>query len=505
MPEQAATLFREAAELQRSGRRADAIARFSAGLALEPDDAERWYEFGYLLKSDARYDAALDAFGRALALGIARPEEVHLNRAVLYADHLRRDEEAEAELESALALAPDYVPALLNLGNQHEQRGRRESALATYARLAAVAPPAGHPYHDLALEGVARSAVMQPPESLADPRLRALDQAASRVQHDARVRANLLFALGRSCERLGAWEPAFDAFARANRTLLRHAGRTYHRPQAERLTDALIGAFPTCATARAHDDDAAGATPLFICGMFRSGSTLVEQVLGAHPRVTAGGELDFLLRLAAERLAPFPASVAQLDPARYAGFSAEYRTLIAALFPQAPAGTYVTDKRPDNYQLIGLIKQLFPRARIVHTTRHPLDNGLSVFTQHLNPRVAGYACDLGDIGHHFGQYRRLMRHWKSLYPAAIHDVNYDALVRDPEPVLRRVFGFLELEWDPGCLEFHARPSTVKTASYWQVRKPLYREASGRWRHYAAQLAPLREALLAAGIEAQELD
>jgi hypothetical protein len=239
--------------------------------------------------------------------------------------------------------------------------------------------------------------------------------------------------------------------------------------------------------------------------MFRSGSTLVEQVLGAHERVTAGGELDFLLRLAAERLAPFPASIARLDAARYAGFASEYRALIAGLFPHAPAASYVTDKRPDNYQLIGLIRQLFPSARILHTTRHPLDNGLSVFTQHLNPQVAGYACDLGDIGHYFGQYRRLMQHWKALYPADILDVHYDALVRDPETVLRRVFAFLGLEWDAGCLDFHARESTVKTASYWQVRRPLYREASGRWRNYATQLAPLRESLLAAGVDARELD
>jgi tetratricopeptide (TPR) repeat protein len=504
MQEQAATLFREAAELQRSGRRADAIARFAAALALAPDAAERWYEFGYLLKSDARYDAALEAFGRALALGIARPEEVHLNRAVLYADNLRRDAEAESELAAALAIAPDYVPALLNLGNQHEQRGRREAALATYARLAEVAPPPGHPYHDLALEGVARSAVMQAPESLDDPRLGALEHAASSVQQDARVRANLLFALGRSYERLQAWDPAFDAFARANRALLRQAGRTYHRLRAEALTGALIAAFPTAAAPRAGRDENA-ATPLFICGMFRSGSTLIEQVLGAHAHVTAGGELDFLLRLAAERLAPFPASVAQLAPTRYVEFAREYRERVAALFPQALPGIYVTDKRPDNYQLIGLIKQLFPAARIIHTTRHPLDTGLSVFTQHLNPQVAGYACDLGDIGHHFGQYRRLMQHWKSLYAADIHDVHYDELVRDPESVLRRIFAFLQLDWDAGCLDFHARPSTVKTASYWQVRKPLYREASGRWRLYACHLAPLRDALLAAGIEPRELD
>jgi tetratricopeptide (TPR) repeat protein len=503
MDARARTLFDEAAALQQAGRRADAIARFATALVLEPAIAERWYEYGYLLKADGRYEPALDAFGHALELGIARPEEVHLNRSVLYADHLRRDAEAEVELQAALAIAPDYIPALLNLGNLHEQRGRREQALAMYAQLALVNPAAGHPYHDLALEGLARSAVMQPPAALDDPRLAQLDDAARSVAHDARVRANLLFALGRSYDRLDAWDPAFDAFARANRALLRQSGRTYHPRHAERLVDAFIEAFPHATTAT--DDPVSGPTPLFICGMFRSGSTLIEQVLGAHARVVAGGEVDFLMRLAAERLAPFPQSVARADATRDAALAREYREHVARLFPSAAPGMYLTDKRPDNYQLIGLIKRLFPRARIVHTTRHPLDNGLSIFLQHLNPQVAGYACDLRDIGHHYGQYRRLMRHWKSLHGEDILDFHYDDLVRDPVPALQRLFAWLGLDWDDACLDFHQRESTVKTASYWQVRRPLYREASGRWRHYDSHLGALRDALLSGGVAASELD
>ena len=501
----AESLFREAAKLQREGRRAEAIERFREALNADPSSAERWYEFGYLLKAAGQYQPALDAFDQALARGIARAEEVHLNRAVIHADHLRRDAEAEDALHAALAIAPDYIPALLNLGNLHEQRGRRDDALACYERLLRVETGPHHPYHELAFEALARSAVMRPPQGLDDPDLARLNEAASKVRGDARVRANLLFALGRSYDRLEAWDEAFDAFARGNRVLLRQAGRGYHRAQAERLTDGLIAAFGATPPAVARDDASPGPTPLFICGMFRSGSTLIEQVLGAHPDVVAGGELDFLMRLAAERLAPFPASVAQLDQTREAGYANEYRALLSTLFPQATTGMFVTDKRPDNFQLIGLIKRLFPRAQIVHTTRHPLDNGLSVFVQHLNPQVAAYSCDLGDIGHHYGQYRRLMSHWKALYPDDIIDIHYDALVQDPVPALQALFARLGLAWDERCLDFHRRESTVKTASYWQVRKPLYRDASGRWKNYAAHLRPLREALLAAGLDPIELD
>jgi tetratricopeptide (TPR) repeat protein len=500
----AAALLHEAGRLQRLGQRAAAIEAFRAALALDPTPAERWYEFGYLLKSDGRYPEALDAFGEALARGIARAEEVHLNRSVLFADHLRRDEDAQRELEAALAIAPDYVPAHFNLGNLHALAGRRAQALACYRDVNRLAAETGHPLFELGLEALSRIAVLDPPADLQDPLLRQLEDAAAGLAQDRRVRANLLFALGRTLDRLGAYDRAFDAFARANRSLLRQGGRRYDRTHAERLTQAFIDAFPSAFDAMPGDGNETGATPLFVCGMFRSGSTLIEQVLGAHQRVVAGGELDFLMRLAAERLAPFPASIAHLDAAAFAGFAREYRDLLARLFPQAGPGMFVTDKRPDNFQLIGLIKRMFPRAKFVHTTRHPLDTGVSVFVQHLVPQVASYACDLGDIGHYYGQYRRLMAHWKALYPDDIVDVHYDDLVREPVPTLQRLFATLGLDWDERCLEFHRSENAVKTASYLQVRQPLYRASSGRWRNYETHLRPLREALLAAGIGAEEL-
>lgn len=234
--------------------------------------------------------------------------------------------------------------------------------------------------------------------------------------------------------------------------------------------------------------------------MFRSGSTLVEQVLAAHPAVVPGGELDLLPRMAARQLAPFPAAMATLDAARAAALAAAYRTETARLFPHAAEAAYLTDKRPDNFLLVGLAKRLFPAAKIIHTVRHPLDNGLSIHMQHLDPRGFAYANDLRDTGHYYGQYRRLMAHWKRLYPDSIHDFDYDAFVRDPQATAEALLAFLDLPWDPRCLEFHRLDNTVKTASYWQVRRPLYAEASGRWRQYRRHLEPLAEALRAAGVD-----
>jgi tetratricopeptide (TPR) repeat protein len=497
--DRAVALQREGEALLRIGRREEALDRYRQAVAQDPGLADAWYNLGWLYKAAGRFEEALDAYAQALETGITGPEEVHLNRAVIHADHLRRDEDARQELERALEIAPDFAPALLNLGNLHEEMGERERAIECYQRILA-RRPGGARDRDLAHEALARMAQLTPPADADDPLLERMRQAVleSAGSSDHRARANLLFALGRALDRLGLHDQAFDAFSRANR----HARRSqpgYDRTGMTQTVDALIQAFAGAAPAPEPASDAAGPEPLFVCGMYRSGSTLVEQVLGAHSRVVAGGELDLLPRMLAGPLAPFPESLAQADAGRLASLAGEYRERLAALFPDARHAAYVTDKRPDNFLLVGLIKRLFPRARIVHTVRHPLDNGLSVFMQHIDGRVAAYANDLGDIGHYYGQYRRLMAHWKALYPDDILDFDYDAFVREPEPALTKLLQFLELEHESACLEFHRQRKTVKTASYWQVRRPLYGEASGRWRNYERHLGPLRAALRGAGV------
>lgn len=495
MSEQTRALLLQATTMFRQGHRAAAIGMFRQALERDPGYSEGWYELGYLLKAQGAYEEALDAYGEALAQGIERPQEVHLNRAVIYSDYIRRDDDAQRELEAALAIAPAYAPARLNLGNLHEERGDRESAIACYDAILAVAETADTD-RDLRFEALSRVAKLRRPATLDDPLIRQL-RDASTAQVGPVTRVNLLFALGETCDRLGAFDPAFDAFAKANRWLLRIHGRRYDPAGAARETAAMIEAFGSADTD--PHDPGAGPEPLFICGMYRSGSTLIEQVLGSHPQVTPGGEVPYLRQLAHGRLAPFPASMATRDPQRDALLAAEYRAQLQTLFPESAGGRYITDKRPDNYLLIGLIKRLLPRAKIVHTVRNPLDNGLSVFMQHLNPLVAGYSCDLADIGHHYGQYRRLMAHWTSLYPDSIFEFDYDAFVREPQPALERLLAFLGLPWDDRCLEFHRLGNTVKTASYWQVRQPLHANASGRWRQYASHLGPMRQALLDAGV------
>ncbi len=482
-------LLRSAAMLESAGRFAEAESAYQRVLASWPDLPNTWYNLALLQRRAGRYDAALVSYQQALDRGVAEPEEVHLNRGVIYSDFLRQDDAAERELEAALALNPSYVPALLNLANLREDFGRQAEAVALYEKILSLQP---HCYVALA-----RYAGLQRVAAADDPVIARLRAAIADPRASAADRAELGFALGRALDSCGAWDAAFAAYAAANRDSRQAGGpgAAYDRRAQERFIDALIDAFQPNQTTALRTPQA--TRPLFICGMFRSGSTLAEQILSAHSRVAAGGEIAFLPSLVRAELAPFPATMATVTQAQLDQLAARYLEMLARLFPH---GDRVTDKRPDNFLYIGLIKRLFPDARIVHTVRNALDNCLSIYFLHLDHSMS-YALDLADIGHHYVQYRRLMAHWKALYGDDILDLDYDALVREPRSAMERLTAFCGLEWEDACLSFEQTARAVKTASVWQVRERLYQRSSGRWRNYAKQLAPLQAYLHAAGIEA----
>ena len=485
------TLLRSAVALENAGRLAEAEAAYMRVLASYPDLPDTWYDLARLQRRTGRFDAALASYRQALDRGVSHPEEVHLNRGVIYSDCLRQDAAAERELQAALALNPDYVPALLNLANLREDFGRQAEASALYEKILALQPRC-----HMAL---ARYAGLQRVERTDDPLIARLRAGIADPAASAADRADLGFALGKMLDSCGAWDAAFAAYTAANRDSRQSAGAiaAYDRRSHEAFIDALIAGFQPGQPAAARLPQS--ARPVFICGMFRSGSTLAEQILSAHSRVVAGGELAFLPSLVHAQLAPFPKTMATVTQPQLDALAARYLQMLATLFPHSDR---VTDKRPDNFLYIGLIKRLFPDARIVHTVRNALDNCLSVYFLHLDHSMS-YALDLGDIGHYYVQYRRLMAHWKSLYGADILDLDYDALVQEPRPAMEQLTAFCGLEWEEACLSFEQSARAVKTASVWQVRERLYRRSSGRWRTYAAHLASLEAQLRAAGIAASD--
>jgi len=482
MADSPAALHTRATQSLRAGRFADAIDAYEQMLALQPGRADDWYNLAFAQHRARRFDAALASYQTALDLGVDGPEEVHLNRAAILAGNLGRSGAAEVELHEALRHRPGYAPALVNLGNLHEQRGDREQALAAYEAVLL-----SQPGHAVALSRLANLRRLSDP---ADPLIARLRSALSRQGASWGERADLGFALGKALDDVRSYDEAFAAYSRANEASRRSApapGPRYDAARQERHVEDLMFAFGQPARA---SEAPPRKPPVFICGMFRSGSTLIEQILARAPRVTAGGEIDLLPALVHQELAGHLAQRRPIDDALVERLRAAYIDGITGLFPEADV---LTDKRPDNFLHIGIIKRLFPDAKILHTTRHPLDNGLSVYFLHLSHAMP-YALDLRDIGHWHGQYRRLMAHWKSLYGEDIHDVDYDRLVVQPRPVIEAALAHCGLPWSDACLEFHAGSSPVATPSAWQVRQPLYQRSSGRWRHYERHLGPLREAL-----------
>jgi tetratricopeptide (TPR) repeat protein len=472
MDAESEALLQRAASLRRAGRVEDAIAAYEQLLEREPGLSDAWYNLGFLQRQARRYERALDSYAEALKRGVRGPEEVHLNRAVILSDHLARPDEAEAELEAALALKPDWLPALLNLGNLHEDRGNRPAAEAAYRRALQVAPD--DPLALSRLAGVSHAPELD--EKLAG-RLRA---ALGRPDTSVAAQADLGFALAGLLDSAGRFDEAFDAARAANEASRAATGTRYDRPTVEAFIDRLIANSPPN---RGVSEE--GQSPIFILGMYRSGSTLIEQILAGHSRIQAGGELELVPELV-RRIGGYPEAIATADAAAVAGWRRFY---LDGFAPIARPGALVTDKRPDNFLHVGLIKTLFPDAKIVHTRRNRLDNLLSLYFLHLNPHMA-YALDLNDAAHWYAQYERLMAHWKALYPDDIFDVDYDELVRAPVPLVKSLLEFLGLDWQEDVLDFERRERTVRTASVWQVRKPLHARSSGRWRNYEKQLGAL---------------
>jgi tetratricopeptide (TPR) repeat protein len=474
-------MLREATQLQRQNRVPEAINAYQGILARWPGMADCWFNLAVLQRQARRLADALDSYQQALNAGVSRPEEAHLNRSVIYTDYLGQHAAAERELKAALSINPAFTPALLNLANLYEDLGRRPEAQAIYERILALDPRC--------FEALARFANLQPPTA-ADPILiERLKRAIADGAASAAERASLGFALGRMQDAAGDYPAAFAAIDAANQASRASAAPnivSYDRAQQHAFVDRLISG----GTMQPRRMGEMRPRPIFICGMFRSGSTLTERLLSGIQGVAAGGEIDFLPRIVGSELLPFPESLAALPRRRLDDIAERYQ---AELKRVADTADYVIDKRPDNFLYIGLIKSLFPDARIVHTVRNPLDNCLSIYFLHLDQQMS-YALDLKDIGHYFREYRRLMTHWKSMFGSDIFDFDYDALVKEPKPALERLCAFLGLEPPDALPQAAPAALAVKTASVWQVREPLYRTSSGRSRHYAEQLTELRDYL-----------
>jgi tetratricopeptide (TPR) repeat protein len=428
------------------------------------DSATAAYNHAWYLAKDGQAEAAIDSYRQAIDLGIDKPEEARLNIATICMDQLRDPGQARQHLQQALDTNPGYTAAWFNLGNLAERSGDLESARSHFARCLELEPDN--------LTALSRLGDLQSFERADDPLLQRMAAAA---QHGRS--ADLSFALGRAYDRLGQYAQAWQCFEGGNE-LDRHRVPPYDRVATEMLFRRIREACQHDWLARFGGESHA---PVFICGMFRSGSTLLEQILAAHPRFVAGGESEFFPRLVARELPDYPDGLEALSPKRVEKWRQRHADYVAKFVADGPR---LTDKRPDNFLHAGLIKAIVPAAKIVVTERDWRDMAVSIFATRLG-HGQNYALRLEDIRHYIDLQEQLVDYWAELLGPDLIRIRYEELVERPREVTSRLLQALGEQWDERCLSFATVDSPVQTASSLQVREPLHARSVGRWRNYHA--------------------
>jgi tetratricopeptide (TPR) repeat protein len=458
----------------------EARAFLERAIALHDAPGAVYGRLGQVLLRLQRYDEALARFTTAIERD-PRNAELHDGLGVALA-RLDRTEDSIAAHQRALVLDPHLAHAAANLGHMLIERGDIDDAMTWFDRAIELEPRNGSFYLPLATGGAKRIA----PQHIA-----AMKALASEVDTLPRAQQiDLHFALGNVYEREGRVDGAFRHLAAGN--ALKRADIAYDEPAALAYVRSVEAAFsnPIMESLRGCGDPS--DRPIFVLGMPRSGSTLVEQLLAAHPAVASAGEIDVLGPIVREM---WPAmNATSLD-----GLRAQVRTIgeryLRGTDALAGAQTHLTDKTLEHVQLVPLIHVTLPNARIIHIQRDDLDTCFSCFATFFADQKVPFSYDLGELGRYYRGYLRMMERWRPFVPPdRMLEVRYEDLVDDFETHARRIIAFCGLPWDPACLAFHQVRRPVRTASNVQVRQPLYRNALRRAQPFLSHLAPLIEAL-----------
>ena len=531
------------------GNLEEAEAAYRRALELEPGHAESWYGLGFIASRRQEHATAAESFRRALQLN-PRYAEAHnalastLQTLGQYQEALRHYDEAlrlapayaEAHsgrgsvllvlgdpgeaipnLREAIRLKPDFVDARISLASALMSRSQPEEALKlcdealqidpdnrdAVAIAATLEQHAGSP--ERALErlqpwierGIDDAnlaiAYAEVTKSL-DRHGESIEVMETLLQGPLPVTSqrNLHFQLGRMYDATGRHDQAFEHYRMGNELRPLEFDPLAHARETDEIIETCNRDFMASAPRATRRSD----KPVFVVGMPRSGTSLVEQILASHTAVHGAGELPDLYQIATGLpagpggKAGYPGALPGLDQQQVDELATRYLEHLDQLAPQA---VRVVDKMPGNFKFLGLIQMLFPDARVIHCTRDPLDTCLSCYFQDF-ARSHAYSCDLEHLAAFYNDYRRLMAHWKEVLDIPMLDVSYEELVENQEEVSRRMVDFCGLEWEDSCLRFHETERFVATASYDQVRRPLYRKSVARWKRYERHLGPLIEAL-----------
>lgn len=467
---------------QSLSRNAQAAACYRRAVEIAPDLVEAHARLGAVLFDDGNRRAAIASFRRAAEAQPETPLGLASLATVLFEE--RREEAALDCLRRAIARDPENAEPHGRLAGLLARLGRFDESTASYERAVALDPRRTADFYGL----VSGKKIGEPDR----PLMARMTALLAEPWLTGRDRVNLHFALGKAHDDLGEYETAIGHFDEANRIeaqRLREIGRSLDRERQAAGTAALAETLTVDYFARRAGLGSDSELPVLIVGMPRSGTTLVEQILSSHPEVGAGDELNFWTEKAA---AVANAGAGALTPAATQGMAEEYLSLLRGL---APTAHRVTDKMPLNFLHLGLVHLVFPRARIVHCRRNPLDTCLSIYFTHFG-QMRDYAFERRGIVFFYEQYLRLMAHWRRVLPPdRLIEIDYEALVADRERLTRRMVEFCGLDWDDACLRSDQNRRVVRTASMWQARQPVYSTSVERWRRYEPWLGEFRKLLL----------
>jgi tetratricopeptide (TPR) repeat protein len=470
------------------GRAEDARVCAEQALRLRPNFAEAHNHLGLALMELSRAEQAAEHFRKALRLEPRLPA-VHRNLGNALRE-LGRPLEAMAEYQEAIRHDPSFAEAHSDAGEVLKELGRFDEALAHLREAARIKPDYALVYWNLTefsshgMCSLSEQQVEHLQSLTRNDRLSILDRSVAHM------------TLGKVFDRREHWDTAFSHFRQGNALRMKwleETGRKFdvedHRALVSKLIDTFDEGFFQKKRATPSDSE----LPVFVVGMPRSGTSLVQQILSTHSQVVGADELwditQIVINLQRQAKPGYPACMDSMPAPRLHNLAGIYLDRIAKA--GGPA-VRVIDKMPQNFLHLGVIALLFPRSRVIHCRRDPFDVCLSCYFQNFN-RV-DFSWSLEDLGQYHVEYERLMVHWQRVLPLRMMEVKYENLVSNQETVSRQLVSFCGLDWEDRCLAFHQNPQQVKTASAIQVRKPMYNTAIGRWQKYAAHLEPLRRTL-----------
>lgn len=470
-------------------REAEAESLLLKAVAAAPDFLAAWLDLGKLRNDLDRHAEALECFDRVLAIEPQNVQALYLRAQALAPSGFT--EEAIALYRQCVALRPDHIGALLGMGHALKTVGQYQQAVDSYNECIRYRPEYGETYWSLANLKTYR---------FDDAALQEMQQRVAAGGLTTSSEVNFRFAIAKSFEDRGDFERAWEFYSTGNQRQRKEV--SYDPVQTEVINDRLVATCTADFLESHRTDGNPDPAPIFVVGLPRSGSTLLEQILASHSAVEGTSELPYIGRLTswlnrnrAEGV-NYPEAIRELEPRHFAQLGEDY--LKFARLHRRQGNPRFIDKMPNNFPSVGFIALILPNAKIIDARRHPLDATMSCYRQ-LFAKGQAFTYDLTEIGEYYLQYQRMMDHWATVLPGKVLTVQYEEVIADVEGQARRMLDFCGLPFEEGCLRFYENSRPVRTPSSEQVRQPIYDKSIGQWRRYERHLdelltvlAPLRE-------------